>query len=90
MQAKCILILIIIMLYADAPYAGESKKNKESAIIKTLAKKTENKNNETPSMELLEFLGKWETKDGNWIDPTDLDRFIKPDMEFKNDKIKKP
>lgn len=26
----------------------------------------------TPSLELLEFLGTWETKDGTWMDPTQL------------------
>jgi hypothetical protein len=24
---------------------------------------------EKPSMELLEFLGEWQTKDGEWVDP---------------------
>ena len=24
---------------------------------------------ENPSMELLEFLGEWQTKDGEWVDP---------------------
>ncbi len=24
---------------------------------------------DTPSMELLEFLGEWQTKDGDWVDP---------------------
>ena len=24
---------------------------------------------ESPSMELLEFLGEWQTKDGDWVDP---------------------
>ena len=24
---------------------------------------------DNPSMELLEFLGEWQTKDGDWIDP---------------------
>ena len=27
---------------------------------------------ELPSMEFLEYLGEWETKDGEWIDPTML------------------
>lgn len=27
---------------------------------------------ETPSMELLEFLGNWETSDGEWVDPIKL------------------
>jgi hypothetical protein len=25
--------------------------------------------NTNPSMELLEFLGEWQTKDGDWVDP---------------------
>ena len=28
---------------------------------------------ETPSVELLEFLGEWETADGKWVDPTTLE-----------------
>jgi len=27
---------------------------------------------DTPSMELLEFLGEWETKEGEWVDPSTL------------------
>lgn len=27
---------------------------------------------ESPSLELLEFLGNWETKDGEWLDPMEL------------------
>jgi hypothetical protein len=27
---------------------------------------------EQPSMELLEFLGSWETKDGEWLDPVSM------------------
>jgi hypothetical protein len=28
---------------------------------------------EAPSLELLEFLGEWETSDGEWIDPEELE-----------------
>lgn len=28
---------------------------------------------ETPSMELLEFLGEWETSQGLWVDPLELE-----------------
>jgi hypothetical protein len=28
---------------------------------------------ETPSVELLEFLGEWETSQGQWVDPLELD-----------------
>ncbi len=27
---------------------------------------------ESPSLELLEFLGNWETEDGEWLDPIQL------------------
>ena len=28
---------------------------------------------ETPTMEFLEFLGEWETEEGEWIDPVELE-----------------
>jgi hypothetical protein len=27
-----------------------------------------------PSMDFLEFIGEWETEEGEWIDPLDLER----------------
>lgn len=35
--------------------------------------------------ELLEFLGQWETHDGNWMDPGDLDWLIESDPDEKKD-----
>ena len=40
--------------------------------------------------ELLEFLGQWETDDGKWVDPTDLDWLLTPEQESKNDQKKNP
>ena len=37
-----------------------------------------------PSLELLEFLGDWETDDGVWIDPSELNQIILPEKEGKN------
>ena len=34
-----------------------------------------------PSLELLEFLGDWETDDGEWIDPEELDQIAVSDQE---------
>lgn len=31
--------------------------------------------------ELLEFVGQWQTDDGGWIDPTDLDWLLMPEQE---------
>ena len=40
---------------------------------------------ENPSLEFLEFLGEWETEDGRWIDPEELDQMSLPDTEKKNE-----
>lgn len=34
-----------------------------------------------PSLELLEFLGEWETDDGVWIDPSELEQMVLPEEE---------
>ena len=48
-------------------------------------------NSQAPSFrELLEFLGQWETDDGKWVDPTDLDWLLTPEQESKDDEKKKP
>ena len=40
--------------------------------------------------ELLEFLGQWETDDGKWVDPTDLDWLLTPEQESKDEQKKNP
>ena len=34
-----------------------------------------------PSIELLEFLGDWETANGEWIDPGELEQMSLPEHE---------
>lgn len=38
---------------------------------------------ERPSMELLEFLGSWETKDGGWLDPVSMLSALQEEAEAK-------
>ncbi len=38
-------------------------------------------NTEMPSLEFLEFLGDWETDDGEWIDPEELEQIALDDQE---------
>lgn len=38
-----------------------------------------------PSMELLEFLGEWESEDGEWIDPLLLDEMPIPERESSDE-----
>ena len=80
MPAKTITIAIIAFLLGAPVCAGgtDDRKDTDSQQIQ--------KETGDPSMrELLEFLGQWETKDGNWIDPTDIDWLITPNQESKND-----
>ena len=37
-----------------------------------------------PSLELLEFLGEWETENGEWIDPAEMDQIDLPEQEIKD------
>ncbi|MDH5762236.1 MAG: hypothetical protein OEZ51_04585 [Nitrospinota bacterium] len=39
---------------------------------------------EMPSLELLEFLGNWETDDGEWIDPEEMEQIALGDEEKTN------
>jgi len=38
-------------------------------LLITIALDAKAADDEKPSMELLEFLGEWQTKDGEWVDP---------------------
>lgn len=40
---------------------------------------------EIPTIEFLEFLGEWETEDGRWIDPEELEQLSLPDPEQERD-----
>lgn len=45
----------------------------------------ESENTEMPSLEFLEFLGDWETDDGEWIDPEELEQIALTDQEQENE-----
>jgi len=45
---------------------------------------------ETPSMDLLEFLGDWETNDGEWIDPEEMEQIELQEPEHANDEAPQP
>lgn len=40
---------------------------------------------EPPPMELLEFLAEFETENGGWVDPTELEDMDIPEQEHTND-----
>lgn len=41
---------------------------------------------EQPSLELLEFLGEWQTKEGVWFDPIEKDEKTTPAQEQSHEK----
>ena len=45
-------------------------------------------NIETPSLEFLEFLGDWETEDGEWIDPEELEQISIAEQEYDDEQQK--
>lgn len=57
----------------------------QQAESEQTSKRQEEKSPEIPSLEFLEFLGEWETEDGRWIDPEELDQISLPDPERKNE-----
>ena len=44
---------------------------------------------EMPSLEFLEFLGDWETDDGEWIDPEEMEQIALTDQEQEEYEDKK-
>lgn len=40
---------------------------------------------DSPSLELLEFLGEWETENGRWVDPTEFKDVVLPDEEQEDE-----
>jgi len=44
----------------------------------------------SPPLELLEFLGEWETQDGEWIDPLDFEEWPLPDQEHEKNEDSHP
>jgi len=43
---------------------------------------------ERPTLEFLEFLGDWETDDGEWIDPEELEHIAIVDQEYDDEQQK--
>jgi hypothetical protein len=84
MPVKTITIGIIFLMVI-APAGAADKKGAESTDTPHQDQAVD------PSFqEMLEFLGHWETDDGNWIDPTEIEWLIPPDQEPKKNESKQP
>lgn len=65
------LLLLLGLLSAPAMAQDPDQARKSAPQEKT----------EAPSLEFLEFLGDWETDDGEWIDPEELEQITLTDQE---------
>lgn len=70
---------VFIFTTLSAPAQGQQTESEQTG------KRQEKTGPEIPSLEFLEFLGEWETEDGRWIEPEEVDKMSLPDTEKKNE-----
>jgi hypothetical protein len=69
-------LLMLVCLPIGLPQAADKTQTAEKMQATDKTK--------TPSLELLEFLGNWETSDGEWVDPNELlDEKLSAEIETK-------
>jgi len=61
--SRCVAIVIALLLSAPAlPTLADADQ----------AQRDDEKSDSNPDIDMLEFLGEWEVKDGSWVDPMAL------------------
>ena len=70
-----LIIAVLIAGHAPAAAQGEGATEPDHQEILDPA----------PTIELLEFLGEWETEEGHWVDPTRFDPAPVNDLEMEHD-----
>jgi hypothetical protein len=81
-----LLAVAIVFLLSSLPATAVGQNGQSPAG----SQPSNNKSQDSSFRELLEFLGQWETADGKWVDPTDLDWLLTPEQESENDQKKNP
>jgi len=79
-QVRCYCIGMLLILTVSVA-TGQAQQAEPG---KTTNSKPEKKE-KILTLEFLEFLGEWETEDGRWIDPEELEQMSLPDPEPKKD-----
>lgn len=76
-QLSLVVVVLLILFYplvvcgqSDLPAANENDGHEQQSM---------------PSIELLEFLGEWETENGQWFDHQELDQMRPPDQDHENE-----
>jgi len=79
------LLIIVAGLLAGlvSPPARAGESHTENAPVAANSKEAD-----SPSLDLIEYLGSWETHDGKWIDPADLEEMMKKKKEEEKDETR--
>ena len=78
------LVLVFLLTFRPVPMVGADGQSPANT------QQSYDNSHDVSFGELLEFLGQWETDDGKWVDPTELDWLMMPEQESKDDEKKKP
>ena len=73
-KARLWSIVLLLGLLSSPALAQEPEQDRKSI-----------EDTEMPSLEFLEFLGDWETDDGEWIDPEELEQISLTDQGQENE-----
>ncbi|MBL0714711.1 MAG: hypothetical protein JJV98_13535 [Desulfosarcina sp.] len=77
MRAEIYLFLVLVGVVPGARAWCDENVSAEAETIE--------EDTAMPSIELLEFLGTWQTDDGEWVDPGILDDTILPEQESSDE-----
>jgi hypothetical protein len=85
MLGRCFVFAIVLLLsFTPAKVMGDEGQSPVGS------QQSSDNSQDSSFGELLEFLGQWETGDGTWVDPTDLDWLLTPEEESKDEQEKNP
>ena len=77
MRAEIGLFCILITLFSASSSWCDDSAPPETEVVA--------EDTDMPSMEFVEFLGSWETDDGEWVDPTQFEDLPTADQESSNE-----
>ena len=78
MPVRIWVLALLILIVLPAVGLGQDQQQRSTTVVY-------DDDASMPSMELLEFLGEWETEDGEWIDPILLDEMLSPERESSDE-----
>jgi hypothetical protein len=84
MPGRILVVMVLLLQHLLSPVAAAAAEEKtfEERPSPPVTRQAQGE----PSMELLEFLGEFETDSGEWIDPAEIDAMPEPSQEQTHEK----